>query len=204
VADWRVVDFTGRTLAALLQRRIGVEMQGNQVQVQIITPHVFGDLGSTTQPVVSLFLYRIIENAEMRNQRQRMLSDGTLVRESLPLELCYLVTAWGAHTATMTDELAVQEEHQLLGIVMQTFYDNAEIGRAHLVDDTPSLWSPTDSIQVVMESLGVEDHYRIWDSSKLPYRLSLTYRVRVMALDSATNVRPVRAVQAAFGLQGHV
>ena len=52
-----------------------------------------------------------------------------------------------------------------------------------------------------MESLPVEDHYRIWDSGELPYRLSVTYRVRVLALESNIVQSTVPVVDARFTLE---
>ena len=45
----------------------------------------------------------------------------------------------------------------------------------------------------MLESLPLEDHYRIWDASDVPYRLSLTYVARVVGL-SPTEALPAPPV----------
>jgi hypothetical protein len=50
----------------------------------------------------------------------------------------------------------------------------------------------------VLESLPVEDHYRIWDSGELDYRVSLTYRVRVLGLEPTQKVNTPPVVEASF------
>jgi hypothetical protein len=147
-------------------------------------------------------LYQVMENAEVRNGRKRVLADGRLQRHPLGLELCYLVTPWGARQSTSVDDdaLASSEEARLLGLIMQTFYEKAELGTADLYEDpaTP-VWRPGDGLQIVLESLPVEDHYRIWDASELGYRLSVTYRVRVASLDALEHPAGPPVVEATFG-----
>jgi hypothetical protein len=53
-------------------------------------------------------------------------------------------------------------------------------------------------MQIVMESLPVEDHYRIWDAGEQSYRLSVTYRVRVLGLDPSIVQSNVPVVDASF------
>jgi hypothetical protein len=45
------------------------------------------------------------------------------------------------------------------------------------------VWEPTDGLQIVMETLPIDAHYRFWDAGEQGFRLSLVYRVRVVGLD---------------------
>lgn len=186
MAGWQAIEGVSRTLQATIQRRVDAVSPG--VDVQIVTPASFEQLGSTSSATVSVFLYRILENTETRNQ---LLGRGASShsRPPLTLELGYLVTAWaarGSDTTTVSDETAAREEHRLLGLVLQTLAEHAEISGTELVEADPAnpVFGPHDALQVVLESLPVEDHYRIWDSAELSYRLSLTYRVRVIGIDA--------------------
>ncbi|MCV2446153.1 DUF4255 domain-containing protein [Paracoccus sp. DMF] len=185
MADWRVIENTGQTLVGLVERHVA-QLGIPNVGVGVVTPMAFPSLADTTDPFVSLFLYQIAGNAEMRGNPRRVLANGTLGRQPLPLELCYLVTAWGVRATddVIGDLPATQDEARLLGAVLQAFYDNAELDRSSLFE-VPGLpvWSPEDGLQIVMETLPVDGHYRIWDATKLGYRLSLVYRVRVAALE---------------------
>lgn len=186
MANWRVIDNTGRTLSRLLREQLAG--LGVPADVEMVTPAAFPALSETTTPFVSIFLYQVVGNAEMRGNPRRLLPDGTLARQPLPLELCFLVTAWGVRGSApfdvADDATATREEAQMLGGVLKAFYENAEVDRGSLFEDplTP-VWSPEDGMQLVLESLPVDGHYRIWDAAELGYRLSLVYRARVAALE---------------------
>lgn len=185
MASWRVVEYVGRTLVRLIEQRIGL-LGIPGVTVGLVTGAAFPALSTGGAPFVSLFLFQISGNPELRNRPQTLLADGSYRRQPLPLELCYLVTAWGVRAVddVASDMQAAREEAQLLGAVMQAFYDRAEVGRSELFEQ-PNLavWSAGDGLQIVMETLPVETHYRIWDAAELGYHLSLVYRVRVAGLE---------------------
>lgn len=155
MADWRVIENTGQTLVGLVERHVA-QLGIPNVGVGVVTPMAFPSLADTTDPFVSLFLYQIAGNAEMRGNPRRVLANGTLGRQPLPLELCYLVTAWGVRATddVIGDLPATQDEARLLGAVLQAFYDNAELDRSSLFE-VPGLpvWSPEDGLQIVMETL---------------------------------------------------
>lgn len=185
MANWRLVENVGRTLVDVIDRHINILGIPN-VTVGLVTPAAFPSLGTTADPFVSLFLYQITGNPELRNSPQPMRPDGTFQRQPLPLELCYLVTAWGVRAGTDVagDVIATRDEARLLGAAMQALYDNAELDRGSLFEDPAiPVWAPHDGLQVTMEALPLEGHYRIWDAAELGYRLSLVYRVRVASLE---------------------
>lgn len=185
----------------ILQSHVAGVLPLAGVEVELATTKRFAQLANTLTPAITVVLYRVLENGELRNAPRRRLPDGSTTRPLLPIELCYLVTPWGVRTdgSALADRLAAQEEHRLLGVALQAFYDHAEIGRAALVE-TPGqpVWEPTDNVQLILESLPVEDHYRIWDSGELDYRVSLTYRVRVAGLEPTQRAAAPPVVEADF------
>jgi hypothetical protein len=204
LATWQLIQHASETLQRILQDRVDAEPSTPGVTVQIATTTTFNDLKTTLKPYITIFLYRVVENAELRNSPQRRLPDGSLQRQPMVVDLCYLITPWGARpdTSPPTDEKACEEEHQLLGLILQTFYEHAEIGRSDLYEDPdpskPRVWGATDSIQLIMESLPVEDLYRIWDPGELPYRLSAAYRARVLGIEPTSVRKGSPVVDAAF------
>jgi hypothetical protein len=177
----------GETLVYLL--RVGMAASGftPAPDVKLATPDEFDGFDNPRTPVVSVFLYRVGVNPEMRNGPRRTLPGGKTTRPLLPLELGYLITPWANQAS---------EEHWLAGLVVQTLYDHAELGPADLQGDS---WAPGDSVQVILETLPTDEHYRIWDTTNLPYRLSLTYLARVVGIEplEATGAAPV--VEARIG-----
>ncbi len=201
MANWQLIERTGQTLVRLLEQRIA-EVGIGGLQVMVVSTGAFDDLAASSSPTISLMLYQVTLNTELRNARKRVLPDGRLQRQPLPLELCYLVTPWGARASQTVDDdaVAVAEEGRLLGLIMQVFYNKAELGTADLFEDPAvPVWRTGDGLQIVLESLPVEDHYRIWDASELGYRLSLTYRVRVASLDALEQPVGPPVVEGTFG-----
>lgn len=184
MADWHVIEFCGQTIAQLVERHL-TRLSIANVTVGVVTAASFGALASTATPFISIFLYQVAANAEMRNAIRSVLPDGTPVRQALPLELNYMITAWGVRQPNdpASDALAAREEARLMGAVLQALYDRAEVGRGDLMETaTAPGWGASDSLQILLQSLPVETHYRIWDAAELGYRLSLIYRARVTSL----------------------
>lgn len=202
MATWQLVEYVSRTMVKLVETHLALVLPGNTIDVRIATPHSFGDLKSVTTPTISIFLYRVNEQTELRNTPQRRMPDGTTRRQPLALELYYMVTTWGArgNDPMANDFAAAVEEHQLLGAVLQGFYDHAEVSRAELFEDPsrPLVWGATDALQIVLETLPIEDLYRIWDAGELHYQLSATYRVRVLGLESSEVLGSAPVVDAGF------
>jgi hypothetical protein len=177
-------------------------MPGTTVDVKLATPHAFGELKKVSNATVSVFLYRVTENPELRNNLQQHMPDGTMRRQPMVLELYYLITTWGSrgNQPAANDAAAALEEHKLLGAVMQGLYDAAEVSRPQLYDDPtrPPVWGDRDSLQITLDTVPVEDLYRIFDPGELAYQLSATYRVRVLGLESSEALRTSRVGDASF------
>lgn len=205
MATWHLIEYTSRTMVKLIEAHLAVAMPGNTIDVKLATPHSFASLKSVLRSTISVFLYRVSEHAELRNSPQRRAPDGGMRRQPLALELSFLITTWGARGAdpAANDTAAALEEHLLMGAVLQGLYDHAELGRAELYEDParPPVWGDRDSVQIILETLPIEDLYRIWDSSELAYHLSATYRVRVLGLESSEvlQIPPVVDAQLRIG-----
>lgn len=199
MATYRVLEKTSETLVSLLEKRLLLAGMNN-VEVRVVTTSAFSELRTTSNPVISIFLYQVAENTETRNAPRFTNSDGLIQRQPLGLELGYLITPWGARRQNVSDSQAAAEEMVLIGLILQTFYDAAEVGTTQLSQGVgQSVWQAGDAMQIIWESLPIEDHYRIWDSSELGYRLSLTYRVRVLGLAATPQDGGAPVTEASFG-----
>lgn len=185
MAKHDVIKDLGDTVVFLLRKGIEPSFV-DPIQISLSTPDDFKDLEIPANPAVTVFLYRIAVNAETRNRSKRTLPDGRVTRPLLPLELYFLITPWASETS---------DEYLIAGRILQVLYDNAELGPAHLQG---SSWTSEDSVQLILQSLSIEDHYRIWDSSKLPYRLSLTYMARVVGIEPSEAIDVAPVLEAVF------
>ena len=163
------------TLVFLL--RAGIPAM-DPAKIAVATPDEFEALRDPVKPNITIFLYRIAVNPHMRNDPRRLRPDGSMQQAPLPLELSFLVTAWAKDT---------RDELKLVGRILQVLDDRRELGPADLVGAS---WDKDDTVQLILESLPLEDHYRIWDANEVPYRLSLTYLARVVGLSATEVVTP--------------
>lgn len=138
---------------------------------------------SPTEPAVTVFLYHIGANAEMRNA----LPPPGFSRPRLPLELRYLVTPWAKAAST---------SHLVCGHILQVLADNATLPRGELLGTS---WGATDTLQILLESLPVSEHHDIWEPADIPYKLSLAYLVRVVGLDPGVPGTSPIVQSATFG-----
>jgi hypothetical protein len=170
------------TLSHKLQAALNGIVPMNNVLVA--TPDSFRDL---PRPACTIFLYRVCVNPVMRNGPRVNVRSGVTSRPLLPVDLSYLITPWGKSS---------EDEHQILGAALQALYDQAELGRGDLVG---SSWLPDDSVQLILETLSLEEHFCIWETVQLPYRLSLTYIARIIGIAPSETETTSPVVTAIFG-----
>jgi hypothetical protein len=117
-----VIDDLDRTIAALLRHEVhGLPPNlAEQVQVSFAAPDDQFPPQSVTLPAIDLFLYDVRENLDLRSNEVYVdrRSDGTATRSRAParVDFSYLITAWSSES--VLDR--AQDEHRLLGEVMQT------------------------------------------------------------------------------------
>ena len=143
---------------------------------------------STGSPVagdnkrVNLFLYKIQENAALRNQDAP--DPRSASAPPLSLDLHYLLTVLGT---TPEEELSAQ---QLLGEAMLVFHDFGIIDpELPLVRSTGTVLDPVladDGARLTISPnpLSLEDLTKIWTALAVPYRVSAAYVVTVVQIRS--------------------
>jgi hypothetical protein len=136
---------------------------------------------------VTIFLYHVGINGEMRNAPPRPLAGGAVGRPALPLELRFLITPW---------TLLTRDTYRIIGAISLVLNDHAVLGFGELLGG--DVWAPDDTVELILESLPVEDHYDIWNPTEIPYRLSLTYLARLVAIDSALSEEAPPVAVATF------
>ena len=172
-----MADFTGIEAVTDTLRQLLLQRMEASVGLTVRTAPLDAD-GATAAPYVNLFLYRISENAEIRNQdlpgRGGPLAFG---RPPLSLDLHYLMTAAGID---IDEDRGAQ---RLLGDAMLVLHDHAIIPQ----DDPvlhPALVGEVELLKISVDPLDSEDLTKIWTASTSAFRLSVGYKVTVVQLES--------------------
>jgi hypothetical protein len=172
MSDFTAIRAVSVTLQALLQDHItnSPDPQLNGVPIELRSPKEMRDDGNATG--VSLWLYRVIRDAERLNSPSVRVSSNQLAHHALPVNLYYLVTPIRDNPA---------DEQALLGRVVQVFNDHAALMGSDLKD---TLAGGSEELRLLMEAPTLEELTRVWDALKEPYQLSLTYMVQLVTIES--------------------
>ncbi|MBW4518178.1 MAG: DUF4255 domain-containing protein [Scytolyngbya sp. HA4215-MV1] len=165
------------------------------LQISFKPPHRLMTDTTPTKTHLSLFLYRVVENGEVKNRALASKNGHRLQYPPLALNLFYLITP--LITDTEGDEESAKNAHQLLGKVMQIFYDYAIVKG---VDLKGLLQNTAEEIRIVLNPISMEDMTKLWSSFMRPYYLSVSYEVKVVYIDSnrETGAEQVRRKQLQF------
>lgn len=141
---------------------------------QLVTTQMLTD--GVTLPCLTVFLFRVELNRTMRPAWAEVAHyDG---RGHLPLDLHFLITPWA------TDP---EDEYRILGRAMECL-EATPILTGPLLDSlNAGVWTPGESIQLLVDEVAPEVVLRLFDLLTPKYRLSVPYLARVMRLDT----RPV-------------
>jgi Pvc16 N-terminal domain len=185
VATSDAVACVGETIKALLQGGLAPIVASSDVIIS--TPDDFKNF-APSNPSVTIFLYHVCINAEMRNTPG---PPNASRAPALPLELRYLITPWTKRTF---------DAHRIIGLIAQLLNDRASLTFSDLQTTgvCAGVWLTDDTVQLLMESIPVEQHYDIWEPTEIPYKLSLAYLARVIGIDSNLPVGGPPVVNAAF------
>jgi len=165
----------GQTLVDLLTARLTeVGLLGNY-KVLLMTPR---EITKDLQNTIALVLYRVDVDQTRRHVRLPRATPTSPMRTALGLELHYLLAVWGAGSAA--------GEQVTLGDCMSIFDRNAVISGPLL--STAYSWEPDDALNMTIDSVSVEDMWRLWDGIDAAYQLSIPYLVRTVRLASNDSV----------------
>jgi len=127
---------------------------------------------------INLFLYKVQEDAFLKNQDWRVKpgEPTRLVPPPLTLHLYYLMTPYAPNDVQSGNSTA----HELLGEAMRVFFENPVIPDTYLV---PGLRGAAEKIKITLNTLDLDELSKVWSTFTQPFRLSVLYEVSVVQLD---------------------
>jgi hypothetical protein len=169
MSDYTVIGDIGETLKKLLEADCWDGITKPEVILE--SPEEIED---EKKAKVSLFLYQIFENPYLKNEEPAQFDDTNLLLPPQSLDLLYLVTPYSKDRT---------QEKYILGKVMQIFYDNSILTGTVL--QGASLRETDEEIKLIFNPISLEDLTKIWSAfRKVPYRLSISYLVTPVKIDS--------------------
>ncbi|ATW88961.1 uncharacterized protein DUF4255 [Halohasta litchfieldiae] len=182
MATYTAIADVSETLVALLRdqfaARDDVFSMGGE-SVSLVAPDAVDEESETR---LSVSLYRIEENASMKNtDLAHAAGDPTVSQEPpLALDLYYLVTAYPGGGSD-DETAATVEQQRVLGLAMQTFHDNAVLSDDQL---TGSL-DPDVDLQISLVSTSVDELTGLWSTvPEAAFQPSAVYHVGPVLIDS--------------------
>jgi hypothetical protein len=147
---------------------------------------------STNPARVTIFLFETVEDPSAKNRPRARAAAPVIVpppppnqlflkKPPMALLLRYMLTPWSGDRLT---------DHKLVGRTLQVLYDGAILSGPQLQG---GLAGTAQALKVTLSPLTLEERARVWYAIEKPYRLSITYEVRVVNLD-AERVEPVTPV----------
>lgn len=154
---------------------------------------------------LNLFLYRVTPNPAMRNADLPFRNGrGDVVHQPvLALNLHYLLTAFGKSPA---DEFDAQ---RVLSHAMSVLHDNAQLTRNQIrtamtaFNSYPELQGADladqlETVKLTPAMMSHEEHFRLWDSFQVPYRLSVVYEASVVLVERPRQAKAAPPVRSAL------
>ncbi len=190
MSDFTVIGDVGNTLKGLLDDEDqweGIE----KPEITFRSPKEIkdGDQDPSVR-LVSLFLYYIQVNPNLRNEEPIRKDDTKLLLPPLSLDLYYLITPYSFSEIGDINKI---EEKWILGKVMQIFHDNSTLYGSALQGD--SLAGTDEELKLLFSTASIEELARVWDAfQEAAYRLSVSYMVPAVQIDSTRELEVRRVV----------
>jgi hypothetical protein len=203
MSGYKVISAVDETLKKLLQSAMQNDRTIAGSSTSIFGPNAEDNISfeppfrliENTEPnknYLSVFLYRIVENPEMKNRPLEQKNGNLLQYPPLSLNLFYLVTP------LIRGNGSADKSHKLLSKAMRVFYDNAIVRETDLqgiTSDRPQ------ELRIILNPISLEDITKLWSSFMRPYHLSVSYEVKVIYIDSERETEAERVLRKQIKFQ---
>lgn len=136
---------------------------------------------------VSLYLYRVATSSR-RNLPSRVGPNGETYRPPLPLDLYYMITAWGR---------TFEKQQGLLGFCIRELGNTPILPSGLLNHFGPDrhVFREDEAVELVFEPLSLQDFSNIWEPLKPNLQPSATYVARMVSIESTVLIPGAGNVQ---------
>jgi len=188
-------------VTATLRNLIDLELNADVAGTQVTTRPPGHARDGINGNQVNLFLYHVAINPAWRNtDLPWRVRPGEVAPGPLPLNLYYLLTAYSGENDddidANTDPNRLLGSHRLMGQAMRTLHDHPvlqaeEIAAALPPDDLLDYpYDQVENVRITPQPLSLDELSKIWTGFQTGSRLSMSYEVSVVLIESR---RPRRA-----------
>ncbi len=187
MSNFLILSDVGDSLLQALRGGFEADPATNEIlppkKIALQSPH------GSMEGQLSVFLYRIIEDAQTKNQPPGYGNGGKVRKAPLALELHYMITPHFKNQGT---------SHTVLGKVCSILYDAPFL---YLSDLRGREDAPREEVRLVLNSVPLDELARVWEALQESYQLSICYIARVAVLDSSDEryLTPVLNKRAEYG-----
>lgn len=174
MADYRVIKATTEAVIKMLSDNYElVKFDDIELEFKVYLAH---DFSQHMDAGVSLFLYRILYNGSLRTPGGRYDIDGKHFKTQLPVDLYFLLTAWGKDASL---------QHTIAGWMMRAMEDNPILTAGFLHGVAPGVFSDDENVEITLAELETEDLLRLWEvTAQSEYQISVPYFARNVRIES--------------------
>ena len=129
---------------------------------------------------ISLYLYRVLVSSSRRNLPPYVAPDGKRYRPQLPLDLYYMMTAWGQ---------TAEVQQRLLGWAMRELENTPVLPSSllnHYVQEVDT-FRASETVELLCETISMQDMNTLWEGfrvNKTNQHLSVIYVARMLLIES--------------------
>jgi hypothetical protein len=176
MSDYKVLAEVGQSLINVLWEEIHadkdlVTLISDPSLISLESPAEHQE-NSSDPALLSVYLYRITEDPYMKNRVPVEGTGGKVRKPPMSLDLYYLITPLLK---------APRDQQIVLGKILQILYDRSTLEGTDL---SGTLATTGEVVRVVFNTVPLQEVSWVWQALETPYRLSVTYTVRVTLLDS--------------------
>jgi len=184
MATFQAIAATGQAMLGLLADACPKpEFANAQFELYQLT-----NFGNPMEEGISLYLYRVAVNGTRRNIPPVLGRDGRRRRPPIPIDVHYVATAW-ARSAV--------KQQRLLGWMIRMLEDVPILptGLLNNYGPEPDIFDPGETVELILESLTLQDWNNLWSATKTTPPLSVGYVARMIGISSPLPLTEAAEVQ---------
>lgn len=184
MADYRVINTITEAVIKMLSENKPEDFEKLNLEFKVYLAH---DFSQHMDAGVSLFLYRILYNGSNRTPVGRYDVDGKHLKTQLPVDLYFLLTAWGKDASL---------QHTIAGWMMRALEDNPILTAGFLHSIAPGVFHDDENVEISLAELKTEDLLRLWEvTAQNEYQISVPYFARNVKIESTRSISEGEPVQ---------